>query len=144
MFDQLLKKIKDTKDNVVNDVDILEKPIEEKDEDTYLGISENRDLPASARLSLADQKRRHQGSLNMAMGTVNKSSAAEQAFQKLRQAVASGYKPTAAEMLAASKYQGKQTTVVPTAEDVKMVMDNAEMSLNGFDAIKKALKGSFK
>ena len=54
-----------------------------------------------------------------------------------------GYKPTAAEMLAASKYQGKQT-VVPTAEDVKSVMDNAEMSLNGFDAIKRALKGSFK
>ena len=143
MFDEILKKIKDTKDNVVNDVDILEKPIEEKDEDTYLGISENRDLPASARLSLADQKRRHQGSLNMAMGTVNKSSAAEQAFQKLRQAVAAGYKPTAAEMLAVSKYQGKQT-VVPTAEDVKSVMDNAEMSLNGFDAIKRALKGSFK
>lgn len=141
MFDELMKKMGKVKDEVASDVDVLSQPIEEKDEDTYLGISENRSLPTSMHVSLADQKRRHQGSLNMAMGTVNKSNAAEQAFQKLRQAVASGYKPTAAEMMAAAKYQGKQTTVVPTAEDVKRVMDNAEMTLSGFDAIKKAMRG---
>lgn len=136
MMDELLKRLKDAKESA----DALSKPIEEGDEDKYLMLGENQYLPASARISLADQKRNRQMMENSTIGSFGgkKNDIAEGAFKKLREAVLNGYKPSAAEMVAASKYQGKPI-VVPTAEDVKRVIDSSEVSLRRFEDLKKVL-----
>ena len=116
--------VKDHFNEYKENVEQLSSPIEEKDENTYLGTGDNKGLDPKLWTSVAEQKRRQQmiNGIAGSVGGIAKTgqSMAQNAAKKLEEAMAKGYKPTAAETMAISKYKN-ELPVMPSHEDAKKV-----------------------